>query len=105
MTDKTNFVAKAQAQAEVERQSLEREIALDRTSGFFSRRGYGLKDAFLEALVDAMAHFWIAVFPILLVAGIVVYAIATYLGITIWGAITLIAFLAIGLFALAHGMR
>ncbi len=105
MTEQTDFIAQARQASEAERQSLEREIALDRTSLFFSRRGHGAKHALLEMLVDMMSHFWMALFPILLVGGIIVFAVAQAFGISIWGAITLIAVVAAVLLTIGQGLR
>ena len=96
---KKDFIAEAHENAAAEKAALEREIASDSRRRYFRRDTTGFKEAFIGALADAMASFWIAVFPFVLVGGIGAFALSSWLGISLWAGILGVALLTIMVFA------
>ncbi len=104
MSDTTDFIEKARADADAEKQQLEHEISSDHSRRFFSRKGYGFKDALIETLADTMARFWITVFPFLLIGGIGTFALASWLGISVMAALGGLIVLGVMILAFANSL-
>jgi|GEM_PF-2937865 len=101
----TDFIAKAREDSQTAREDLDREIALDRTRRFFPRRGQRDTEWFWSGLVGGMEHFWIAVIPFILFGGLLVLAVASWLGISFMAALGGTFLLAVVVFSFAAGFR
>ena len=99
MTDKPDFIQKAHEANAAHKRALEHDIRSDQRRSFFSTRGRTWKDALLETLAEQMAHFWIAVFPFVLVGGIGAFALSSWLGISLGASIAGIFVLTVLVFA------
>ena len=99
MTDKTDFIQKAHEDSAARKRALEHEIRSDHRRRFFSTSGNTWSTALIETLADAMAHFWIAVFPFILAGGIGAFALSSWLGISLGASIAGIFVLTVMVFA------
>ncbi len=101
----TDFIAKAREESQAAREQLDREIALDRTQRFFGQRGRRDTDWIWSALVATMEHFWMAIFPFILFGGLLVLAVASWLGVSFMSALGGTFLLAVVVFSFAAGFR
>lgn len=83
--------------------------APDDTSSFStaspSHQSASWRDYLLEVLVDLMVAFWSRVFPVLLLAGLGIYAIAQSMGVSFSLVLGGLVFISVIIFSVVQGMR